>query len=220
MALALLESLVALLIAAASLFAAAGSLRWPMAWTFLLLSAAGMALGFFAVDRALLVERSHLLAGDEKADVLLSVSFALLLYPGTLVACGLDRRFGASPPLPLVLQLSALGIFAAGYAFGYQAMRANPFFSAAVRIQSERGHHLVDRGPYRFVRHPGYAGALLAHLALPIALGSFWGLAPALLGALLLALRIPLEERTLRGGLSGYEEYTRRVRWRLVPGVW
>ena len=99
-------------------------------------------------------------------------------------------------------------------------MRANPFFSTVVRIQSERGHRLVDQGPYQWVRHPGYAGAVVAHLALPISLGSLWGLAPAALGCLLLAFRIVHEERTLRSGLAGYPEYVLRVRWRMVPGAW
>ena len=107
-----------------------------------------------------------------------------------------------------------------GYAFSLWAMRVNPFFATVVRIQSERGHRVVDQGPYRWVRHPGYAGAVVAHLALPVALGSLWGLAPAVLGCLFLLARIQAEERTLRSGLTGYPEYASRVRWRLVPGVW
>lgn len=98
--------------------------------------------------------------------------------------------------------------------------RANPFFATVVRSQSKRGHRVIERGPYAWVRHPGHAGAILAQLVLPLSLGTLWGLAPALLGCLLLAARIVREERTLRGGLAGYSEYGSRVRWRLVPGVW
>jgi protein-S-isoprenylcysteine O-methyltransferase Ste14 len=89
-----------------------------------------------------------------------------------------------------------------------------------VRIQRERGHHVIDRGPYAWVRHPGYAGALLAHLALPLALGAPRALLPAALGTLLMSLRAVYEERRLARELPGYAEYAARVRHRLVPGVW
>ena len=190
---------------AGEILAAAGDVRWPMAWAFVLVFVGFALVALLLLSASLLAERSRLLAKGERADVVLSVAFALLLYPGTLIACGLDRRLGWSPPLPPVLQISALGVFVAGYAFSLWAMRANPFFATVVRIQSERGHRLVDRGPYQWVRHPGYAGAVVAHLALPVALGSLWGLVPAVLGCFLLVARIYVEERTLRGGrqLSG-----------------
>jgi protein-S-isoprenylcysteine O-methyltransferase Ste14 len=206
--------------AGVALFASAGSLDWPMAWAYLAGFAAIGAAALWTASRELLVERSRLLAGGERDDVALSLAFFLLLYPATWVACGLDRRFGASPALPLPLELAALALFLAGYAFALWAMHVNAFFSTMVRIQRERGHRVVDRGPYRFVRHPGYAGAVVAHLALPVALGSLWGLVPAAFGCAGVALRIVGEERTLRGGLAGYAEYAARVRWRLVPGVW
>ncbi|HVN37120.1 MAG TPA: methyltransferase [Myxococcota bacterium] len=191
-----------------------------MAWAYLTGFAATSVVALATASPGLVAERSRLLGGGERDDVVLSLAFFLLLYPAIWVACGLDRRFGASPALPLALELAALALFLAGYAFALWAMRVNAFFSTMVRIQRERGHHVVDRGPYRFVRHPGYAGALLAHLALPLALGSLWGLVPAALGCVGVALRIVGEERTLRGGLAGYTEYAARVRWRLLPGAW
>lgn len=220
MALAVLETAASVLLLAGALFASAGEVRWPMAWAFLLVYVGFAVVALLAVSPSLLAERSRLLAKGERGDVVLSIAFALLLYPGTLIACGLDRRFGWSAPLPVLAQASALGLFVAGYGFALWAMRANPFFSTVVRIQSERGHRLVDRGPYQWVRHPGYAGAVIAHLALPVSLGSWCGLAPAVLGCVVVALRIVGEERTLRSGLAGYPEYVLRVRWRLVPGVW
>lgn len=220
MTLAVLETVAWILLLAGAALGSAGDLRWPMAWAFLLVSVSFAVVALFAVSPSLVAERSSLVAKGERADAALSITFALLLYPGTLVACGLDRRFGWSAPLPLLAQASALGLFVGGYAFALWAMRANPFFSTVVRIQSERGHQLVDRGPYRWIRHPGYAGAVFSHLLLPIALGSLWGLMPASLGCLLVALRIPGEERVLRRGLEGYADYMLHVRWRLVPGVW
>jgi len=191
-----------------------------MAWAYLAGFAATSVVALVTASPGLVAERSRLLGGGERDDVVLSIAFFLLLYPATWLACGLDRRFGASPALLLPYELAALALFLSGYAFALWAMRVNAFFSTMVRIQRERGHRVVDRGPYRFVRHPGYAGALLAHLALPLALGSLWGLVPAALGCAGVALRIVGEERTLRGGLAGYTEYAARVRWRLVPGIW
>jgi protein-S-isoprenylcysteine O-methyltransferase Ste14 len=114
---------------------------------------------------------------------------------------------------------TAFLVFAAGYAFALWAAHTNPFFSAAVRIQTERGHHVIDRGPYAWVRHPGYAGPIASHLALPLALGSPRGLLPAALGAALLTLRALHEERRLLRELPGYADYAARVRYRLVPGL-
>jgi protein-S-isoprenylcysteine O-methyltransferase Ste14 len=150
---------------------------------------------------------------------LLIAGLAFLLYPATAVVAGLDVRCTGRRRYPpscasrrwrcsCWLRRVVLG--------GW----ANPFFSAVVRIQRERGHRVVSRGPYAFVRHPGYAGPLLAHVCLPLALGSLWGLLPALAGCACLVLRIGFEEGVLRAELAGYAEYAQRVRWRLLPYVW
>jgi protein-S-isoprenylcysteine O-methyltransferase Ste14 len=217
---AVIETAAWVLVLAATLFLAAGRLQWPMGWAVLLVYAAFAAMGFFVAKPSLILERSKLLAGGEPSERVLAVAFAFFLYPGTLITCGLDLRCAWSPPLPAPARGVALALFAAGYGFALWAMRVNPFFATVVRIQSERGHRLVDRGPYRLVRHPGYAGTIAAHLALCIALGSLWALVPTALGSLLLAARAVREERTLEGGLAGYADYVRRIRWRLLPGVW
>jgi hypothetical protein len=94
------------------------------------------------------------------------------------------------------------------------------YIRGKLRVQSERGHHVIDTGPYAVIRHPGYFAACLLFAGIALALGSWWTLALAGLGAGLLVVRIIYEERTLRAELPGYEEYTQRVRYRLVPGVW
>jgi len=220
MAWVVLETLASIALVAGSLFAAAGDLRWPMAWALVGAFTAFALVALVVLSSSLLVERSRLLAEGVRSDKVLSIAFAFFLYPGMLVTCGLDRRFAWSPALPLAVELAALGVFVAGYGFALWAMRINPFFATVVRIQSDRGHQVIDRGPYRWVRHPGYAGALVAHLAIPIAVGTPWGLVPAAVGALLLAARVVAEERTLRRGLDGYAAYVARVRWRLLPGLW
>ena len=107
-----------------------------------------------------------------------------------------------------------------GYALFVWATASNAFFSQIVRIQTERGHTVVTGGPYRFVRHPGYAGAILFELAVPFLLASWWAFIPSLIGAGLLVLRTALEDRTLQAELSGYPAYARQVAYRLLPGVW
>jgi protein-S-isoprenylcysteine O-methyltransferase Ste14 len=93
-------------------------------------------------------------------------------------------------------------------------------FSQVVRIQAERGHSVATGGPYRWVRHPGYAGMILFELTVPILLASWWAWIPSVLNATLFVVRTALEDRTLQGELEGYRDYTRQVRYRLLPGVW
>jgi protein-S-isoprenylcysteine O-methyltransferase Ste14 len=145
----------------------------------------------------------------------------LLLYPGTLIVAGLDiGRVHWSPALPLFVHGLGFSVFAVGYLFALSAMRSNPFFETFVRIQADRGHHVVATGPYATIRHPGYAGACLAHMAIPLALGSLAALAAASIGVVLFVVRTKFEDDTLSRELAGYAEYRSRVRWRLVPGVW
>jgi protein-S-isoprenylcysteine O-methyltransferase Ste14 len=216
----IVEGIAFFAILAAARFVPAGGLAWPMGWAVLAVYLGFTLAGLVPIPRPLLEERSRLSSFESASDLALGALFAVLLYPGTLVACGLDRRLGWSPPLAAAVPAIALALFVAGYAFAFQAMRENPFFSTAVRLQTERGHRLVTTGPYAAVRHPGYAGAIVAHLAIPLALGSLAGLAPAALGGALVALRAAREDRFLREYLPGYPEYAGRVRSRLVPGLW
>jgi protein-S-isoprenylcysteine O-methyltransferase Ste14 len=100
------------------------------------------------------------------------------------------------------------------------AQAVNPFFEPGVRLQTERKQHVIDSGPYRFVRHPGYVGALLAFAGVPLALGSWWGLVPTAVASALLIVRTSWEDRLLRENLAGYADYARRVGFRLFPGLW
>jgi protein-S-isoprenylcysteine O-methyltransferase Ste14 len=111
-------------------------------------------------------------------------------------------------------------IYGLGMAMSAWAMGANPFFEGTVRIQSDRGHRVVDVGPYRHVRHPGYVGLILWALGTPFLLLSWWALVPAVITVAWVALRAFLEDRTLRRELAGYEDYARSVQYRLVPGLW
>jgi protein-S-isoprenylcysteine O-methyltransferase Ste14 len=205
------------------LFASAGTVDWPGAWLYLAeMIGPGLAIGlwFAKHDPDLLNERLRPLVQRDQtpADkVLMSVLMALIL--AWLVFTGLDRRYGWSSVPPWVQLLGAAAIGVSMYA-SFLTMRANSFAAPVVKIQRERGQSVITTGPYRYVRHPMYAGAIFYFLGMPLLLGSWWGLVfvPVLMA--LLAVRIVIEEKTLRAALEGYDEYAARVRYRLLPGVW
>ncbi len=136
------------------------------------------------------------------------------------LVAGLDARFDWSPTLGWPVKLAALAVVLSGYALGSYALIENRFFSGMVRIQSDRGHRVVSSGPYRWVRHPGYAGALLTYWATPLLLDALWAFAPVLLLTAALVIRTQLEDETLQEQLPGYREYAQQVRYRLAPGIW
>jgi protein-S-isoprenylcysteine O-methyltransferase Ste14 len=117
-------------------------------------------------------------------------------------------------------QIAGLTVCILGHALWIWAMVSNRFFSQIVRIQSERGHAVATAGPYRYVRHPAYLGLIFFDLALSILLASWWALLASGACALLLLLRTALEDRTLQAELTGYGDYARQVRYRLIPGIW
>jgi protein-S-isoprenylcysteine O-methyltransferase Ste14 len=118
------------------------------------------------------------------------------------------------------VQVLGLLITAGGLSIWIWAMISNPFFSSAVRIQRDRGQAVVSGGPYRWVRHPGYAAALLMFPSIALTLGSWVGILPMLPALVMFVWRARLEDRLLRCELGGYEEYATRVRFRIVPGIW
>jgi protein-S-isoprenylcysteine O-methyltransferase Ste14 len=143
------------------------------------------------------------------------------MMAATLVLAVLDgNTLHWSPPMPPAFRIAGIAAFLAAFLFIIHAMSYNPFFSPEIRIQEERGHRLVDTGPYGRVRHPGYAGMLVLGAALPLAFGSWWALAPASVFVCFIARRVSLEDRFLHANLPGYREYAARVPSRLVPGLW
>ncbi len=113
-----------------------------------------------------------------------------------------------------------MAIFIPGAALFSWSMVVNPFFEKTVRIQTDRGHRVIDTGPYAFVRHPGYLGFVGWTLSAPLLLASAWAFVPAVLSVVGIVVRTALEDRTLQAELPGYPEYAARVRSRLIPGVW
>ncbi len=211
-----------LAIAGAVLFWAAGTIHWWAGWaTFAVLVAAEGAMSFIGIriHPGLSSERIGARTSDKKWD--LPLYYGLRILPvGYLVLGGLGERYGWASGFPFGIQLAGLVATLLGYALFIWARASNAFFSALVRIQTERGHTVATGGPYRFVRHPGYLGGLVTELAIPLLLASWWALLPGALCVMLFVLRTALEDRTLQAELPGDADYAGRVRYRLLPGVW
>ena len=220
----LIGIIVMLVLPAVILFGSSGRLNWDMAWVYVGLTAAfslGSRIIMLWKTPDLIAERGQALDKEdtEPWDKVL-MPLGIIVATVMLIVAGLDKRFEWSPNLPLLLHITAFVITALGYSLGTWATLVNRFFSAVVRIQRERGHVVVTSGPYQYVRHPGYAGAVVTSLATPLLLGSLWALIPAALAVCQLIIRTALEDRTLQEELEGYHDYAARVRYRLLPGVW
>jgi protein-S-isoprenylcysteine O-methyltransferase Ste14 len=204
--------------AAAALFAAAGTLAIASFWIYLAILAVVIIVSFAALDPDLLRERMR--PGGEKSPLSLRI-FSLILFVHWIVA-GLDRgRFHWSDDVPGWLQSVCLLTVAAAYALALWAMRVNRFFSSVIRIQTDRGQHVVTTGPYAFVRHPGYTAGVLIIAASGPALGSWLAAALVVTFSLpFLLYRATTEDQFLQVELAGYSDYAARVRWRLLPGIW
>lgn len=204
------------------LFVCAGRLDWWQGWLqagLYVVVVAAQALILIPTHPEVIAERSGYQKGSKGWDVWIAGLAAALLPMVAWVVAGLDARWGWSAVDPALTAIGA-AVWLLGYALVIWAMANNPFFSATVRIQDERGHRVASGGPYRLVRHPGYVGAIAFQLATPLLLGSWWAMVPSALSAVLYVVRTALEDRTLRAELPGYEAYTRQTRYRLLPGVW
>ncbi|NUM44391.1 MAG: isoprenylcysteine carboxylmethyltransferase family protein [Anaerolineales bacterium] len=198
--------------------------NWWEAWVYALVVILGFVISRVLAARRnpdLLAERAKMLQ-HEDAKPWDKVLAPLVGLGGGLIplVAGLDALFGWSTPFSLPVKMLALLVILVGYAWGSYALIENRFFSGVVRIQTERGHHVISGGPYRWMRHPGYAGALLTYLASPIFLDSLWTFVPAVFLTVVLVIRTSLEDKTLQEELPGYRDYAGRVRYRLLPGVW
>jgi protein-S-isoprenylcysteine O-methyltransferase Ste14 len=217
-----IKNVASTLVFGALMFIAAGRLDWIMGWVFVAIMGVNIVAMLALIGRRdpdLLAERSGLRQNTKPWDPPLA---AFMAYSPLLIAlaAALDRRFGWTRPPAIGISLTMLAPVLAGWAAMYWTMMANPFFSATVRIQADRGHAVVSEGPYRLVRHPGYAAAVVIYAALPLMLGSVCGFVPFAPFLAVVVARTALEDRTLRAELPGYEEYCTKTRYRLVPGIW
>ncbi len=205
----------------AILFGAAGRINWLWAWIFL-----GINLAVILINGIFLRKKPEIIAerGRPKEfktwDRVVGGLWGVMHYITIPLAAGLDARFGWTRGLEAGWNIAGGLLFIAGMALFGWAMITNAFFSTTARIQSDRGQTVCRTGPYPFVRHPGYVGAILQAPGMSILLGSVWALIPAAVAAVSMTVRAALEDRMLQNELAGYTDYSKAVVHRLIPGIW
>jgi protein-S-isoprenylcysteine O-methyltransferase Ste14 len=203
-------------------FLPAGTFHWPEAWLFIffyLASVSGIFIWLKKKSPSLLSERMARKKEAKRWDRTLIMAYTSVLI-ALLIVPGLDAvRFRWSS-VPLTLKGLGFAGLAPGLFFAFWAMRENAFASDVVRIQKDRGHTVCTTGPYRYIRHPMYLGVILIMLFFPLSLGSLYAYIPATVIIILFIIRASLEDKALQQELPGYQEYSRSVRYRLLPGVW
>jgi protein-S-isoprenylcysteine O-methyltransferase Ste14 len=202
-------------------FVAAGTLRWPGMWILIATLLSGNFVQRAYLSRhhpAILARRKSVKVGTKRWDIVWMLVAAPLTMVTPIVA-GLAFRAG-SPPMPWPFALLGFALNTAGGLLWVRSMASNAHFEMSVRIQDDVGHAVVDTGPYRFVRHPGYASFCIGLWGGPFLLLSWPAFAVAPLFGAWIVVRAALEDATLRRELTGYADYARRVRFRIVPGVW
>jgi protein-S-isoprenylcysteine O-methyltransferase Ste14 len=208
------------LILALALFVSARRWNWGWAWAYLGVGVGILVVNALVMPREVIAERGRTDKKDVKGWDRVLTTLTILPTLGVPIVAGLDERGGWSPELALAVHVLGLVFIALGQGLFTWGMVSNRFFSTMVRIQADRDHSVATGGPYRYVRHPGYVGYTVSTFATAIALGSLWALIPAAATLCLFVVRTALEDRTLQEELPGYREYARRVRYRLLPGVW
>lgn len=204
----------------AVLFLSAGRWNYWYGWIYLLLWIYLELFTWLIVPPELLRERIKPGPGTKKWDYAFLPCFLALTYMIPLIAALDGGRHHWTGDFPVWVNVVAFVVIFLGYSLMVLSLWKNHFFSATVRIQKERGHHVIDEGPYAFIRHPGYAGLIASSFGIPLALNSLWALIPTGLYAIVLIIRTCLEDFTLQKELPSYTDYAARVRYRLVPRVW
>ncbi len=204
------------------LFLPAGTWTWPRGWLFILVFFVTMVLMVLYLGRVnpdIFVARSRIHEGTKRWDRIL-LAFLFPMIAAILPVAALDA--GRSHWFPVPWWVCGLGyiLLLIGMGITAWAQAVNRFFEPGVRIQMDRGHTVIDTGPYAVVRHPGYVAACLLFVGIALSLGSLWALIPAGCASLLLIVRTRWEDRMLGAELAGYEAYTQRVRFKWLPGIW
>jgi len=212
----------AMLIVAGALFGSAGRFDWVGGWLYLIAYPLSMAFVYPSVRRhpGLIEERTQ---GWKKAkpwDRGFIMLIGIACPVAMILVAGFDVRFVWSVMAGAAAQVMGCALFVAGIGLSGRAVASNPFFSSVIRIQTDRGHAVATGGPYAYLRHPGYAGSILSALGAPLLLGSTWALVPGFVAVLAVVARTAVEDRILQNELPGYRDYARRVRSRLLPGIW
>jgi len=205
------------------LLISSGRINWMNGWLFfaLMLGYEAIYVGFLLkVNPGLLNERAKLVPeGSKLFDKIFAVLY-MPLYFSILIISGIDAGMYEWTIMPLWVIGFGVVMFIFSYFLSFWAMYVNSYFECTVRIQEDKNQEVVTTGPYGIVRHPGYIAGIISFLAVPLILGSWWGLVPSTMLAIALVIRTALEDSTLQKELPGYNEYTKTTRYRLIPWVW
>jgi protein-S-isoprenylcysteine O-methyltransferase Ste14 len=201
------------------LFVVIGQLGWIWAWVYLVINLVNVLIVGPIMIRTnpVTIAEHEELEKTEKWDVG-SVLYLLAMYIALPLVAGLDVYFGWAQDLSIVLHVTGASVLAVGLGLASWAMIANPYIWSDVPIQ--HGQTICSVGPYRFMRHPAYAGLILQALGVPILLGSLWALVPGIMAAVFIIVATSSEDRILQDELPGYQSYAQKVRFRLFPGIW
>ena len=206
----------------ALVFLLAGKIDYWQGWVFIVFNIV-MALILMALFRDkldLAKERMHPGPGVKWWDKIILALFAVFIF-GTMIIGILDSaRFFWTEPLPIYMYVIGYLLYSLSAALVTWPMYVNKFFSSMVRIQKDRGQTVIQEGPYKIVRHPGYTSTIIMGPSVALTLGSLYALIPGFLSIILMIVRTYLEDETLKKELKGYKEYTKKVKYRLIPGVW
>ena len=196
--------------------------RWDYwyGWTYFLLYIYLYLFNFIIIPSELVQVRFKPGAGTKKWDYIFIALFLPLGIIIPLIAALDGGRYHWTGDFPLWVNILAFVIVFLGFSLEILSLWKNRFFSSTVRIQKDRGHCVIDKGPYAFIRHPGYAGAIISSFGIAIGLNSLWALIPAGLYTMLFITRTILEDGTLQKELPGYADYAARVKYRLLPRIW
>lgn len=204
------------------MFLPAGTWAWTKGWLFVAVVLGIVSAVFVVLHRVnpeVIVARSSFHEGTKGWDkILLSVYFPAMAAV-LLVAALDDGRFHWFP-VDWWVCIVGYALLLVGIGIVTWAEAVNKFFEVTVRIQADRGHEVIDTGPYAIIRHPGYVGGILHAVGIALSLGSLWALIPAGVASVVLIVRTQWEDQTLQEELNGHKEYTQRVRYKLVPGLW
>ena len=210
--------LMGLFVLAAIFFLSAWTLSYWQAWMYLATLFIPMfLLLIYLVGNApdLLERRMH--AREQVTEQKLIIALSTMLFVPAFILPGFDTRFGWSK-MPAVLSIVSDAVVFLGYMLFIIVLRENHYASRIVEV--EQNQKVISSGPYAIVRHPMYVAVILMYVFTPLALGSYWGIIPALTILPSICFRIRSEEKVLENELEGYVEYSQKVRYRLIPGVW
>ena len=211
-----------LLLVIAIIFIPAGRIDYWQGWLYSGITALCVLISaiVFASRMDLVRERQKPGPGTKWWDKIFWAFYGPTFFAIAIVASLDAGRFGWTPHLPVAVYIISGMVFVLSIFTYSWAMWVNRFFSSVVRIQKDRGQEVVQNGPYHFVRHPGYVGGILMAISTSLVLGSLWALIPAGVIFILLVIRTYLEDTTLQKELTGYADYAKKVRFRLLPGIW